>query len=202
MNRLLRVLMASALLVGAASTSRLAMPGAAFACTCFGEPALTGDEGAVLTGTVGPGDGRGTFAFAVERWFHGGHAASVRLQSSTEVLPDGSIAENTCGLRFTVGERLILASEWMNATTLRPSACTPHALLASPEGQQLQAEAAREFGAGATPGPSPGADQGDGAGPDLGLVAIALVTFVVGLTAAAAVLAFSRRREQASVDQP
>ena len=206
MNRFLRVAMATTLLVGALGATQLSLPGRTFACSCVapqpGAPAFTGEEGAVLMGTVGPGDGRGTFAFAVERWSHGGSAASVRLQSSTETFPDGSVAENTCGLRFEVGERLIMAAGWMNATTLRPSACSPHALVASPEGQALAADAARAFGEGATPGPSPGPGPGATAGPDLGLVAIALVTLVVGLTAAAAVLAFARRREQTPTDQP
>lgn len=38
--------------------------------------------------------------------------------------------------------------------------------------------------------------------PDLGLVAIALATFIVGLTAVAAGLAFARRRETPLSDKP
>lgn len=208
MNRVLRVALATTLFVGALSATQLSQAGPTFACSCIappnGAPAFTGAEGAVVIGTVGPPDGRGIYTFAVERWFHGGSAANVRLQSSTEVFPDGSVAENTCGLRFEVGERLILAAGWMDATTLRPSACSPHALVASAEGQELISDAVGQFGEGATPGASP--DPGPGAppnpNPDLGLVAIALVTFVVGLTAAAALLAFARRREQASTDPP
>lgn len=206
MRRLLRVAMATILIVGAMSSAHLALPGRTFACSCIapepGAPTFTGDEGAVLVGTVGAGDGRGTYAFAVERWFHGGNAAEVRLQSSTETLVDGTSMENTCGLRFEVGERLILAAGWMDATTLRPDACSPHASIASPEGQELEADAVRAFGEGIRPGAPPDVDAETRRNPDLGLVAIGLVTFVVGLTAAAAALAFARRREQASSDQP
>jgi hypothetical protein len=206
MNRLLRVALATALFVGALSLTQLSLPDLTVACSCAapqpGAPVFTGEEGAVLIGTVGPGDGRGTYAFVVERWFHGGDAASVRLQSATETLPDGSTAVNSCGLTFEVGERLILAAGWMDARTLRPSACSPHAVVGSPDGQPLVAEAVRAFGEGVAPGPPPGTDPGAGGRPDLGLVAIALVTFVVGLTAAAAVLGFARRREKAAPEPP
>lgn len=205
MNRLLRVALATVLLVGASSASHLSLPGVTFACSCLapepGAPVFTGDE-AVLIGTVGPGDGRGTYAFAVERWFQGGNAASVRLQSQMETFPDGQTVINTCGLTFEVGERLILAAGWMDATTLVPDSCSPHALVASPEGQQLVAAAVRTFGEGTTPGAPPDTDPGADAGPDLGLVAIALVTFIVGLTGVAGALAFARRREPPSPDRP
>jgi hypothetical protein len=204
MKRLLRVAVATTLLVGAMSATHLSVPGRAVACSCIGPqpgaPVFTGDEDAVLIGTVGPGDGRGAYAFAVERWFKGGNAASVRVQSSMETLPDGSTAENTCGLRFEVGERLIMAAGWMNATTLLPNACAPHAAVATPEGQRLVAGASQAFGEGTVPDPPPDLRPGANAGPDLGLVAIALVTFVVGLTAAAVALSFSRRRDESSAD--
>lgn len=206
MNRMLRVAAATVVLVGAASASQLSLPGLTVACSCIapqpGAPAFTGDEDAVLMGTVGQADGRGAYAFAVERWFHGGNAASVRLQSAMQTFPDGQTAINSCGLTFEVGERLILAAGRTDPTTLLPGSCAPHALVASPEGQQLVADAVRAFGEGTAPGVPPDIDPGADAGPDLGLVAIALVTFIVGLTAAAAVLAFARRREPPSADPP
>lgn len=204
MNRLLRVISATVLLVGALSASQLSLPDLTVACSCMepqpGAPVFTGEEGAVVVGTVGPGDGRGTYAFAVERWFHGGTAASIRLQSQMETLADGQTMIDTCGLAFEVGERLILAAGWMDAITLRPGSCAPHALMASPEGEVLVAAAIRAFGEGTAPGTS-GTDPVPKPGPDLGLVAIALVTFVVGLTAVAALLAFARRREPNPPDQ-
>ena len=206
MNRLLRVASATVLLFGALSAGQLSVPGFTLACSCVapvpGAPTFTGEEDAVLMGTVGQPDGRGMNAFAVERWFHGGSAATVRLQSALEMFPDGSTAENTCGLHFEVGERLILAASRMDATTLRPGSCAPYATVASPEGQQLEADAVRAFGEGRTPGNPPDIEVGADAPPDLGLVAIALVTFVVGLTAVAALLAFARRREAPAAAPP
>ncbi|HUG30508.1 MAG TPA: hypothetical protein VMQ65_08370 [Candidatus Limnocylindria bacterium] len=206
MNRLLRVASATVLLVGSLSVSQLFVPGLTVACSCIapepGAPAFTGDDDAVLIGTVGQADGRGSHAFAVERWFHGGNAAGVWLQSALQTFPDGQTAIDSCGLTFKVGERLILAAGRMDATTLRPGSCAPHALVASPEGQQLVAAAVRAFGEGTAPGVPPDIDPGADAAPDLGLVAIALVTFVVGLTAVAALLAFARRREPPPPDQP
>lgn len=206
MNRLLRVAVATVLLVGALSARHLSVPALTFACSCIapqpGAPAFTGEEDAVLMGTVGAADGRGAYAFAVERWFHGGTAATVRLQSQEVTFADGQTMIDTCGLRFEAGQRLILAAGRTDATTLTPNSCAPHALVASAEGQQLLADAVRAFGEGTAPGIPPDTDPDADAGPDLGLVAIALVTFVVGLTLAAAALAFARRREQASPDPP
>ena len=65
-----------------------------------------------------------------------------------------------------------------------------------------QAVTARTVGAGRVTGGPSGVQPGAAAPPDLGLVAIALVTFVVGLTGAAGVLAISRRREPPSDDPP
>ena len=206
MNRLLRVALATILLVGALSASHLSLPALTFACSCIapqpGAPSFTGEEDAVLMGTVGPGDGRGMYAFAVERWFHGGNAASVRLQSQEITFADGQTMIDTCGLRFEVGQRLILAAGRTDGTTLTPNSCAPYSLVATPEGQRLVADAVRAFGEGVAPGVPPDIDPGADPGPDLGLVAIALVTFVVGLTLAAAVLAFARGREKAARDEP
>ncbi len=109
---MLRVGLAAALLVGAVSAAKLSLPSPMVACSCMapqhGAPALTGHEGDVLVGTVGP-------------------------------------------------------------------RATP----------------------GASPEAGPAVEQ-----PDLGLVAIALVTFVVGLTAAAAILSFGRRRDPPPTDKP
>jgi hypothetical protein len=206
MNRLLRVASATVLLVGVMSAGNLSLPGLTVACTCMapvpGAPAFSGEEDAVLVGTVGQTDGRGVYAFAVERWFHGGSAATVRLQSAMETFPDGQTAINSCGLTFEVGERLIMAAGRTDATTLRPGSCAPYARVASPQGQQLLADAVRAFGEGAAPGTPPEIPPGADAPPDLGLVAIALVTFIVGLTAVAAGLAFARRRETPPPDPP
>lgn len=206
MNRLLRVASATVLLVGAMSAGHLSLPGRAVACTCVapepGAPVFSGEEDAVLMGTVGQTDGRGIYAFAVERWFHGGSAASVRLQSAMETFPDGQTAINSCGLTFETGQQLIMAAARTDATTLRPGSCAPYALVASPQGQQLLADAVRAFGEGTAPGVPPETPPGADAPPDLGLVAIALVTFVVGLTAVAAGLAFTRRREPESPGAP
>lgn len=204
MNRLLRVASATVLLVGVMSAGNLSLPGTTVACSCIepepGAPVFTGEEDAVLMGTVGQTDGRGIYGFAVERWFHGGNEAGVRLQSAKETFPDGQSVINTCGLTFETGERLILAAGRTDATTLTPNSCSPHALVASEEGQRLVAEAVRAFGEGTAPGTPPDIQPGTDAPPDLGLVAIALVTFVVGLTVVAAGLAFSRRREPATPD--
>lgn len=202
MNGLVRVAMATLFLVGALSATQLSLPGRTVACSCIpndGPGPFTGDEDAVLVGTVGAPDGRGMFAFAVERWFRGGDEAVVAVQSSMETLADGSTVINTCGLSLEAGQRLVLAAT-RSGTTLSPNSCSPHAVVATPEGQQLIAAAVRTFGEGIAPSAPPDTGPGAQAGPDLGLVAIALVTFVVGLTGAAAILAFARRREPPSTD--
>lgn len=204
MSSLPRVILATVFLVGALGASQLSLPGRAVACSCLpsdGGGPFSGEEDAVLMGTVGAPDGRGVFAFTVERWFRGGDEAVVAVQSNEQTLADGSTVINTCGLSIETGQRLILAATRSGAT-LSPSSCFPHAVVATPEGQQLVAAAVRTFGEGTTPGPQPGTDPRPEAGPDLGLVAIALVTFVVGLTAVAALLAFARRREPPPPDQP
>jgi hypothetical protein len=194
MSRLLRVALATVFLVGALSATRLSLPGQMVACSCMPTNEagpFTGEEDAVLIGTVGASDGRGVYEFTVERWFHGGDEAVVALQSSTQVLADGTTTIDTCGLSFEPGQRLIFAATRSGAT-LSPNSCAPYAAAASVEGQQLAAAAVVTFGEGTLPGSPP--KQAADPSVDLALIAI-LVSFgiVIAVVLGVVVLAFGRR---------
>ena len=196
MTRLGRIILAVVLLVGVIATSRLALPGAAVACSCAapgpGAPAFSGEEEAVFIGTAGRPQPDGTFRFAVERWFKGGNAREVDVASEKQVFADGSTAINTCGLHFEVGDRMILAASVAGAAYV-PGTCSPHAAVASDEGQRLLNAAVAAFGQGSPPGAPqepPMPDDPDLAGFAIGLVGIAVLVILISAAAAA-----RRRRE-------
>lgn len=202
MSRLLRVAVAVVLLVGALSLRSVALPSLTFACSCIGAPAFTGEEDAVLVGTVGPRDARGVFAFAVERWFRGGSDPVVGMLGAEQPMPDGTVAFNTCGVDLHVGQHLILAA-FRSDLTLTPSSCSPHTTVESPEGQALLAAAVGAFGNGVIPvaEPDPGRAHG-GPTVDLALIAILGVLAAVVIVLFVVLLFIFRRRDPPAAPQP
>jgi hypothetical protein len=93
---------------------------------------------------------------AVERWFAGPGAAAVVTLGAASFGDSAS-----CGTQpFPVGSRWIV-STWAGDPTQPPTTglCQPHALLDSPEGQAMLAEAETAYGQGSAP------EGGGGASP-------------------------------------
>ncbi len=193
MRGIARSLAIAGLLASAASGAHLAMPQLAVACSCAaplpGVADFDGPDQAVVVGQVGAEVGGGLFAFAVERWFHGGTEPTIRMRSATERLPDGSFVTNTCGVELVPGTRLVVAAHRAD-DVVTPSACSPHAEVESMEGQQMLAGAAARFGPGIVPNETSPPDE---APLDLATIAIALVLGTVGLVVAVAVVGVLRR---------
>ena len=194
MTRLTRAAAIAVLFAAGMATARLALPSNAFACLCAMPPnanAFTGQEDAVLLGTVGAPEARGLFAFHVERWFKGGSDAIVPMHSAMQPVGNGPVSFNTCGLDLQVGQRLILAAS-RDDLSLSPSACSPHADANSPEGGALIAAATQAFGAGLAPGELAGPGP-TGGGFDLVLIAVVLVAVAVVAIGVVVGLSFLRR---------
>lgn len=135
----------------------LALPDCAAACSCAGETpigAFGGPDEVVVVGVVGADDGSGLFAFHVERWFHGGDAATIKLASASRRIGDDTWAMNTCGVELRSGDHLIVAMGRSEDSYL-PSVCAPHATVESPEGARLIVDAQRAFGTGLSPNGDP-----------------------------------------------
>lgn len=198
-HRSMRVVLAAAVLAGAFAAGQLAIPDSAFACSCVapqpGAPAFDGSEAAVFIGTAGQPQPDGTFRFTVERWFKGGDAREVDVASEKLVLADGTTMIDTCGLHFEVGDRLVLTAS-ISDGTYTPGNCSPHAAVASEEGQRLLNAAVATFGPGRIPGqpedPQPGEMPDD---PSLTGLAIGMVGILVLVILISAVAAAYRRRE-------
>ena len=151
----------------------LAMPPATVACSCAVPGPLAevrGDpDAAVFTGTVDFQDARG-FPVTVTRWFQGGGPMEPRIWfTASSFSGDGA----SCGVApLPVGTEWIFVAyrtEGMYGTGL----CSPHAALATPEGQAMLAEAAQTFGA---PVPTtPELTTGPRPEPDLAALATAIV---------------------------
>ena len=151
--RQLRLIAAVAVLASSAAAVRLATPSCVAACSCV-EPRplqayLTEPNVVLLAGTVvqmaadpqlGGGGRRGTLA--VQRVFKGTvNAAQIPIADS-----DGA----ACGIGVSAGQSLVFVG-YVDAGVIRPSLCSPHADLASAEGQALLAEAQAIFGPGSSP---------------------------------------------------
>ena len=195
--RLAWAALASLLLVSALAVGELALPDSVAACSCLpqepGAPLFSGAEEIVFVGRAGQLDARGRYDFTVERWFRGGDAAAVKVQSATEFFADGTSAENTCGLHFEPGAHVILTGS-LSEGVVQPSLCSPHAPVESEEGQRLLVAAAETFGEGAAPSQAP-SDEAPGDLP-LGGFALGLVGLLVLVIVIAVVASAWRRREQ------
>lgn len=192
MNRVPRILLVAILIGGFLSVGRLALPGAAFACMCAEFPnvrTFDGVDEGVLVGRVGDDNRSGQFPMTVERWFHGGDAAMVLLDSGTRRMPDGSYTSSSCGVQLNAGMHLVLAAP-RAVDRLAPNTCTPLASVESPEGQAMLADAVGRFGPGLVPGEPPEVDEQ----LDVAFIAIvAALVVVLAIVGAVVVLAVGRR---------
>lgn len=194
--RSLRITFALVLSLGSIWLAALAAPTSVIACSCAprepGAPIFSGEETAVLVGTVGQQQGPGRFEFKVERWFKGGEAAVMTVSDGTFVFDDGTTGVNTCGVSLQPGQHVIMSSG-LDQGVLQPNNCTPFAAVESQEGQQLVAAAVATFGQGAPPGGVPDPSEQPEPGLDLALIALAAVGLIVALSLGAIVLAVARR---------
>jgi len=204
-RRLPRLVLAALTLNAALLAGALAAPSFVLGCSCAapepGAPIFSGDEEVVLVGRVGADDGRGVFAFAVERWFRGGSDAVVGLLSGTITFADGTSLTDTCGIQIKPGEHLIL-SAWVNEGKLAGSACSPHANVDSRDGQAMLAAAVDTFGAGVVPGEPPPEVADETPAVDLALVAIVAVVGLLAMVVAGVVLSVIGRRERPGQPEP
>jgi hypothetical protein len=133
----------------------LTAAGPAFACSCAmpgGMSDFTGADSAVFSGVAGPLDARGV-PVRVTTWYHGAGAAPLVY------LAKGSFAnESSCGTSAPPN-----GSSWIWVAYVSPDIndfgtglCSPSAMLDTPEGKAMVADAAATFGGA----PPPGADTG------------------------------------------
>jgi hypothetical protein len=178
------------LAAGFALTLGVAAPRPAFACSCVGpEPmgSYVGDpQKLVFTGTV-RASGQAGVAIAVEEWFQGNRGAVLEFPGDGR--SPGSFGPNGAGCQEgypPIGSRWI----WV-ATIPKPgeqpqiNLCTPKAMLDTPEGAAMLADARGAFGGSSTPGtdvPREPATPAAGGDPTL------LVAVAAGLVAAVLVL--------------
>jgi len=149
----------------AIAVAALALPVATSACSCAmpGPMAeVRGDpEIAVFSGVIDPQDARG-YPVTITRWYQGGGIVEPRIWFTA-----GSFSGEgaSCGVA-----PLPIATEWifvayrtegMYGTGL----CSPHAALATADGQAMLADAIQTFGAGVPSSPDPGSDPSPPAGP-------------------------------------
>jgi hypothetical protein len=198
-RRLPRLVLAAFTLNAALLAGALAAPSLVVGCSCAapmpGAPIFSGDEPAVLVGHVGADDGRGVFAFTVERWFKGGDAAVVQFQSSTITFEDGRSVIDTCGLGVKPGQHLILAGGFSNGK-LSAVICRPHASVNSGEGQAMLVAAINTFGEGIVPGEPPPEVLDDVPAIDLALVATLAVVGLLAIVAVGVVFSAIGRGER------
>jgi hypothetical protein len=193
---LLPSVLAVTLWVGTASA-----PSGSVACSCAGaRPGIfDGRESVVLMGTVGAHLELGRYTFEVERWFTGGDAPTVLLQSASVPQGGGVVAFNTCGLDLEPGSHLILAAQAVDGV-LDPSTCSPHSNVDSPEGQAMVAAARATFGEGLVPGQPP--PTRDAPSIDLATIAILAVLGFLGTVVTGVVISAVGRRERPTTPVP
>lgn len=144
-----------ALLVGV-SLGALAMPPAVAACSCMQitmDDARTQADAVVFTGTVGPRDARG-YPVTVTRWFKGGGIFEPRVRLHPEGFSEAGGGADCTVKPLPTGTAWIFitsAFEGMYSVNL----CSPHAALATDEGQTMLADAVRVFGGGGPPVAAP-----------------------------------------------
>jgi hypothetical protein len=151
------------ILVLGLSLGTLAMPPAVAACSCAWasmEDARTQPEAVVFTGITEPRDARG-YPVTVTRWFKGGGLFELRAwlhPGGFSLVGDGA----DCSIPpLPVGTAYIFIAhqhEGMYSVGL----CSPHATLASAEGQAMLTDADRVFGGGDAPATSPPAAPSEG----------------------------------------
>lgn len=134
----------------------LAMPRAVAACSCAMismEDARNEPEAVVFSGVVDARDPRG-YPVTVTRWFKGGGLIEPRAW-----LHPGGFSMTGGGADCSVPP-LPVGTEWIfvafkNEDLYSVGLCSPHAAIATAEGQAMLADAIRVFGGGAPPATAP-----------------------------------------------
>ena len=179
------------LLVGLGLTG-LAMPRAVAACSCAMitmEDARNEPETVVFSGIVDPRDQRG-YPVTVTRWFKGGGLIEPRawLHPAGFSLTGGGA---DCSIPpLPVGTQWIFIA-FKNADLYSVGLCSPHAALATAEGQVMLADAIKTFGGGQPPATAPPAEPNPSPAPTATPAApasaidtlwpIAVVVFIAGI---------------------
>jgi hypothetical protein len=195
--RSLRSVLAIVLAAAALWSASLASPGPTRACSCMPWPeslaAYRTDESIViLAGTViGLNGQRGMLQ--VERVFKGPVAgAQVPLEGGDPAM---------CGVSLQLGAKVVMAA-FTDQGVLHPSSCTPYALVPSPEGDAMLADAEESYGGGAPPpAPAdptedpapPGSPTAPGAGLALPIVLGGVLLLALALFGGIALVARKRR---------
>jgi hypothetical protein len=143
-------------LVVALGLAGMAMPRAVVACSCAMstmEDARTQPDAVVFSGIVDPRDQRG-YPVTVTRWFKGGGLIEPRAW-----LHPGGFSLTGGGADCSVPP-LPIGTEWIFIAykvddLYSVGLCSPHAALATAEGQAMLGEAVRVFGGGAPPATAP-----------------------------------------------
>jgi hypothetical protein len=170
----------------------LAMPRAVAACSCAMitmEDARNEPEAVVFSGIVDPRDQRG-YPVTVTRWFKGGGLIEPRawLHPAGFSLTGGGA---DCSIPpLPVGTQWIFIA-FKNADLYSVSLCSPHAALATAEGQAMLADAIKTFGGGQPPATAPPAEPNPSPAPTAtpaapasaidALWPIAVVVFIAGI---------------------
>jgi hypothetical protein len=149
-----RIPVAVLLMFTAIALGALALPRATVACSCLVQ-SIEGVHGnaefAVFTGIVDAPDARG-YPVRVTRWFQGGGLIEPRVWLHPGSFGDGGGDCTVPGP--TIGtEWIFLASRWDGMYSA--GLCSPHAKLATADGQAMLAEAIRTFGGGQPPATAP-----------------------------------------------
>jgi hypothetical protein len=174
-------------LVVVVAIAGLAVPPATAACSCAMPGPMADYRGApdtaVFTGFIDPRDGRG-YPVTITRWFQGGGIIEPRVWFTVESFSgDGA----SCGVApLPIGTEWIFVAyriEGMYGTGL----CSPHAAIASADGQAMLADAVRTFGGGGTVATDPPSDPDPPASPARALTDI-VGPFVLVLLAGLAFL--------------
>lgn len=176
----------------------IAFPQPAVACSCAGPPPSLkeiveqGGGVAVLIGTIGAPLPEMT-PITVEAWFHGAAPQGVVW------IHGGSQMMSSCDRPLANGQRHLLVLYGRPGEQYSTNVCAPGALLNSPEGQALLAEATALFGSGEPP---PTAEPVPAQPFDFSpLTGSGLVSVAVGALAAAAIfglVALAARRRPLS----
>lgn len=162
MTRAPRTLLAALLVAGTVLVTQVASPQRAFACSCAGAapigayadaPELVVVAGEISAVHISEATGRQVGTITLTHVFKG----PVPALKMSIIGGDGA----DCGAMLNGLSRAVLVAS-VDGGAIRPLACTPHADLGTPEGQQLLTEAIAAYGSGiAADGdglPVPGSD--------------------------------------------
>lgn len=205
MRRLVRGLLVASTLVGTLAFTALVAPGQALACSCVQRDEnqiFTGSEDVVVMGTVGPDQGNGVYAFAVERWFHGGEDTVIPVVSGVVRFPGGGQSMNTCGIELLPGQRWIFAA-FKGDGGYTPNVCAANARLETEYAQRVMAAAVAIFGPAKVPAqpsapPAPVDAPQAGYRSDIGQVAMFVALPFVAFVLLVLVIGWFRRRSEGS----